>query len=346
MKSMENTPDKPAQTDVFDQFLQAFAIAPQSQTDPTILLQILSTTMYLADLPSLAQYLGPKLQQSQTLQPLITQIGLAIKEKHPAIQEFIQTILHKNLIPHLSESGSYSILWILHYIYLLQEITLGIAHNDNLNEEIKNHLLKKRKEFNIRESFWGSFIDIYRVVHNVFEPVKAKTMDKVYFFLKKMRFMERISRKTFFVRKNLISLNILEAVFTDIRQGYLKNARAGLSLIAHPLQNIAIEGPHKFVKQTFAKGWAELYETWNLAFVTGNMNNLHIIYPKLLIPCVLGASPENYLYFRTIALWLTVNFQLFAKIHNVNIRLPNARKYAKIWGDINDKYRSIYRKNF
>ena len=93
----------------------------------------------------------------------------------------------------------------------------------------------------------------------------------------------------------------------------------------------------------FNDEWTDLYQTWNLAFVTGNLTDLHIIYPKLLIPSVINASSDDYLFHRALSLWPTANFVLFNKSKGIeSLAFAQQEELAQLWGQINVKYAYDY----
>jgi hypothetical protein len=82
-----------------------------------------------------------------------------------------------------------------------------------------------------------------------------------------------------------------------------------------------------------------LYETWNLAFITGTVNYLQIYYPKLLIPAVIAADPLSYLSNRATSLWMSLNFRQFAAFsRKPDLLIPGKSELAKLWGEINLRY--------
>lgn len=211
-----------------------------------------------------------------------------------------------------------------------------MVNNLDLMQNIKSHYLKTRYKLLPQESsLWST----YKAAGGVFETAKLLTMDKVfdqyYSFMTKVKLDNQdLKNKSFGLRTN-----ILEATLTDTFKLNFSNAYAGKTLIANPIQNIYKD--KNLIKQVFSDGWSPLYETWNLAFVTANLNNLHIILPKLLIPSVIGASDDEYLFYRGLSLWITINLYLFHKIEKKeNIDLPDKIKnpIVKIWGEINKKH--------
>ena len=61
--------------------------------------------------------------------------------------------------------------------------------------------------------------------------------------------------------------------------------------------------------------------------------------PKLLIPSVIDAEPDKYLFNRALALWTSINFQYFAKLKgNPDVEFKNREQIAHVLGDINYKY--------
>jgi hypothetical protein len=159
-----------------------------------------------------------------------------------------------------------------------------------------------------------------------------------------------------------LRINIYEAGITEYNNGFKSNA-----ISAHALSEDAKKHCHREVFKSgsifpegeidefyqslnsddnyfptfaFHKDWVGLYETWNMAFILGELNNLHFLFPKLLIPSVLNAKPENFLGARIISLWLSINNTLFMNLDNLeNIAGPaKRREMAQAWGEINKEY--------
>jgi len=116
-------------------------------------------------------------------------------------------------------------------------------------------------------------------------------------------------------RKNAgLKLNIMEAVVKDVGAGHLDNAHVGAKLALMAVQSIEVVGAERGVKQVLPPGWVTLYQSWNLAFLVANLENLDLLIPKLLIPTVLDAEPEDYLFRRGVVLWYVANMTLFCLI--------------------------------
>jgi hypothetical protein len=159
----------------------------------------------------------------------------------------------------------------------------------------------------------------------------------------------------------LIRINIYEAGTTEYKNEFKANAICAYALS----ENIKTNPPHTTFKKKnvvpenntdifyksivekenffpvieFNQDWNSLYLTWNMAFVLGNLDDLDMIFPKLLIPTVINAESENFLNARIIALWLSINHIIFRKYHKKELVGPkNKKEMAKAWGEINKKY--------
>ena len=166
-----------------------------------------------------------------------------------------------------------------------------------------------------------------------------------------------------------LRINIYEAGATEYKNGFSNNALAAHVLAedvlyhCHPehyLQRQVIPENAKSDFYTSLMGdnfvpvvnlseeWKNLYLTWNMAFVLGELNNLHYLLPKLLIPSVLCAKSDNFLGVRIISLWVSINYALFLNFnHTEKLTAPeNRREMAELWGEINRKYaEAFYKKN-
>ena len=70
----------------------------------------------------------------------------------------------------------------------------------------------------------------------------------------------------------------------------------------------------------------KLYESWNLAFILSNLEDLYILIPKLMTPSVLTAKPEYYITTRIASLWLSINHILLRRLNRINEIIGPANK--------------------
>jgi hypothetical protein len=159
-----------------------------------------------------------------------------------------------------------------------------------------------------------------------------------------------------------IRINIYEACITEYRKNFIDNAISAHALcesIRHdPRAEVYKRGPvmpgtidNDFYQSLssennvllccdFSEEWNRLYQTWNLAFILGGLNDVHNLFPKLLIPSVLSSSREHFMATRVFALWISIHALLFRKLDRVEEVAGPARKgaMARAWGEINKKY--------
>ena len=116
------------------------------------------------------------------------------------------------------------------------------------------------------------------------------------------------------------------------------NAFPGLN--SNSFYNSLIDNKNIYVVNIFEQDWVSLYESWNLAFILSELDDLHILFPKLFIPSVINATDKNYMASRIITLWLSINTLLFKEFDQDKKVLgpKNKKEMAKVWGEINKKY--------
>lgn len=141
----------------------------------------------------------------------------------------------------------------------------------------------------------------------------------------------------------LLPVNIIEAMFEDIRLGNRDNAASAWPLVKDRPGSRAREAKNgdevaarwsddgKAILLSFAlpRRWADLYTTWNLAFVS-HYGDFPYLMTKLLIPQVNGYqdSPEEYIYNRLLALFCQLHYTGFGRID-----LARQRRNAMDWHD-------------
>ena len=126
----------------------------------------------------------------------------------------------------------------------------------------------------------------------------------------------------------LLPVNIIEAMFEDIRLGNRDNAASAWPLVKDRPGSWAREAKtgevaarwsedRKAILLSFAlpRKWADLYTTWNLAFVS-HYGDFPYLMTKLLIPQVNSYrdSPEEYIYNRLLALYCQLHYTGFGRI--------------------------------
>ena len=154
---------------------------------------------------------------------------------------------------------------------------------------------------------------------------------------------------------DVVSANILEAVITDLNNGFDDNAVCGTVLMRHPVNRDAVEGLRNArseaaldygnlnCKPALPRQWNNLYSSWNMAFGTGTFRNWVYGCAKLLNPTVAGAYHTEdeglYLAPRCYTLWFHLHWYAFvrAKRRSIEPRGANWRNTAltNLWGFIN-----------
>ncbi len=325
-----------------DQVMDKLKINLEIQTDPQMIAAILRDDMLLDDFDTVKTLLDSKLIDPKSLRPMLEKIRTGIVDKHPAVVEFLCAVTKENLI-QVSENTEYYVKRTIHNIYLLDILTKEMFDNWQFMVDLRAHFLKKREQLGINSDFIRSFIDIFKISGGLFFSAKTVTMDWVFSEYERIRRQGFIEQKDVNERKMGLTLNILEAVITDTRKEFRDNALTGVALTINPPEDIRLTGEHRALEYLLSPKWTSLYETWNLAFISGNMDNLDLLYPKLFIPQVLNAQSNEYLFNRALSLWVSINFYLFRKaLNKPDLDLPGRPQIATRWGEINYKYAKEY----
>ena len=126
----------------------------------------------------------------------------------------------------------------------------------------------------------------------------------------------------------MLPVNILEAKLLDFLEGNFANVGVALILAKQKPQKeenhcsgagptlLSVDGQAIQFNLALPLKWADLYQTWNMAFVT-NYNSWPYFLTKLLIPSVSGyqANPSEYLYNRVLALITHINWVLLGEMY-------------------------------
>lgn len=117
----------------------------------------------------------------------------------------------------------------------------------------------------------------------------------------------------------MLSVNINEAVAADVARAHFANAEAGLVLAehgpGHQGRGAGFTANREIrVWMPAPERWADLYQTWNLAFVS-HYPRFPFVMVKLAIPAVAGYhdEPETYIARRAIALHVHLHVLLLGR---------------------------------
>lgn len=201
------------------------------------------------------------------------------------------------------------------------------------------HINPRFREFKLSEEELKTCYKNHRL--NYFEYKLLKRKNKIKSFLE------------------LGKLNIYEAGITDYNKGFKANALCAEAL-SEELNNLNINIRYRkmliipanskncFYKQLtenysidfpVSQRWQSLYVSWNLAFVLGHLDNLDILFSKLLIPSVLSVKSNQFIEARVVSLWLSINFFIFRLEENNTLPGHHNRfEIAQEFGKINKKY--------
>lgn len=318
-------------------FLQ-LGIKENYMSRPELMKSILEDEMYLGDFEPFVQAIEPFLNNQISFDPMIREIKKAITDQHPAIVSFLCEAVSDGMFED-TQDLYYRVERVLHHSFLLNELVKEMASLD-FTLKLKDYFEDLKSQNGVRSSFFGELIDVFKTTHSLFQTAKLVTVDKKTIaqyidFRKRMD----LTSEDLKAKNRGLRLNILEARQADIFRGFKDNAAVASVLKDSPIKEIFVFGDkeNNIVIQKFAPGWHSLYQTWNLAFVTGNLDDLDVIYPKLLIPEVINAHPDLYLYKRGIALWVTTNIVLLRRLKGIEPLpvSPKMKKIAKAWGSIN-----------
>lgn len=160
--------------------------------------------------------------------------------------------------------------------------------------------------------------------------------------------------------KGFLTMNISEAMAADVWMRNFDNARAGWPLAMNQageeLDPRLQTGPTTFtadgkrleIRLALPKKWADLYQVWNMAFVSQSSDSV-LWLTKLLIPQVSDYSnyPTEYIYRRALALYATMHYMILGRLDNKLAGVPRIdwafdAGLTDLWGNVNLKFAKSY----
>ena len=313
---------------------QQLGLNSLTQTDPVMLRDVLENQMFLGDFQPFKTRIQRYLDAPAPLGAFMASIESGIISKHPVFVKFLCQGLQDHLF---SDAHAYSdqVKRIVHHTFLLDLLTREMIADDIFMLAVRDHYNKKRTEYDVDTS-----VGVYEATgNNLFETAKMFSASIAFDQYVDFRARARLTPADLLEKNIGLFANIAEATATDAAHGFGYNMMAGRLLAKDLVKKLWTDGPHTEIKQRLVTGWSELYENWNMAFISGNLSDLDILYPKLLIPCLINAAPEDYLYRRGLALWVSANMVLLRKVIQPGFQsIGPFPKAADSWGKINAAY--------
>jgi hypothetical protein len=109
----------PTASQTIEQLLSHWRIDLDQSTDPALLAEVLQHDLCLHELAAFVELLGVRLTEPQPLLPLLESIGAGLRDRHPAVVDFVRTALAAELLPALEPAGAAVLRRLLHHTYLL-----------------------------------------------------------------------------------------------------------------------------------------------------------------------------------------------------------------------------------
>jgi hypothetical protein len=333
------------------------------KTDPVIFQSILDE-MELLDLESqydpVRTFFTQATNTPQEIDTLLESVQRSLSADYPMIVEFLEMALTNRWL-----RPSPTIVWSLHVGVILETLTAAMLESNDFTLELQQHINAKRRSFGIStESGFSTFTNCWRITNSMFLAAKVVTVDPAlsYFIFRRQHLdNSKDNLRNLFLKGKLsfveylaelpvteenpghhhdgLLVNIMEACVTELQAGFEDNALCAHTLMlelqkAAPAKNAANE------IEPLSRDWISLYESWNGAFILGEIEDLPLVLPKLFIPSVLGASPQKYVEARTYSLWLTLNALLFKELKGKTVHQmdPSSSVASLFWGSINERY--------
>jgi len=371
-------PSRAALEKCVDAVAEKLGITQDMKTDPAVLQDILKNTMYLDDVPEITKLFEKEFKEPTSLTPLLKAIKDGVTDKHPAVGTVMCAALNdpstKDLV--FGNVNKDVIKRTVHQTYLLEHIVGKLAKDPELLRKLLPIMRSKTEKLTANgkqdaqcgaqsgllkrmfsavgakinyllggtDADWCRYSQLYQSA-GLFLLVKDISVAMGMEGIQGLRESEDITPERTAAHSRGVSINVAEATMQDFAHGFYDNTAVGYDLAKRGFTTMHVAGTKKkIVEYDYQKDYAPLYESWNLAFITGNMHSLHLLYPKLLIPRVLFSDTKRYIHNRGIALWLTINFFLADEIKRANagltehVKFPGQKELAIIWGKVNSRY--------
>jgi len=309
------------------------------KTDIKLLNDILENDMHMKDMAGTQSLLKTELVAEQPLLPMLEKVRKGLTAVHPAVGVALCVALSDEKTAGIFDAPNAAyIKRTIHHMFLLDKIVDKMARDRVYMKDVNSHLIDKVHSMTPHKSWIGHIYDLFKAA-GMFGVAKSYSINGAMDDYAKFREAGVITHDESESRKQGLTLNCLEATVADFAHGYFENAKVGRALSWDHPSVIDIVGQDRQVEYVNRMEYAQLYETWNLAFITGNLDYLNMLYPKLLIPTVILADANSYLFKRVLALAVSINFYLMATLQGKErVNFKGSKDLSDVWGHVNARY--------
>jgi len=329
-------PDKNELAKCVDAAAGIIGIDLNMKADSKVMMSILKEDMLLDDMPAVNGLLAADLKGGQPLRPMLEKVREGISSLHPALGVVLCNALRDKLIV----PGSPDIIKrSIHHMYLLDKLTAKMAEDVTFMEAIHDFLYAKTQAMVVSPTRIGRAFSLFQAA-GLFGVAKDYSVNKGMGEFIVLRKKGTVAPEDAEERAHNLAVNIAEATATDALHLNVNNVKLGYFLAKNKSTGIQlVGGDKKLIRYGLSMDWARLYETWNFAFITANLDFPNLLYPKLLAPRVLLADGGDYIYERAVALWLSINFYLIANLKaKEHVVLPHKAEIGALWAKVNRRY--------
>lgn len=294
------------------------------------------------ELQRVSSWLLPRDMTERKSKDFINKMAV-LAEKNPYLLNFLKMARNgkfKSLSQSVKSEGKQLFPDLVAYSVVLERLTKATYDDPNILESCVKIFKKERRK-------------ISRFKHEtLFRKIKLESIEGP--------IIEHIilkSYKTGKVAKNagrfILFLNILEATLADVIERNRDNVKVGWELAINKAGSknnnlVTGAGPSGWsrdkkgisLRPPLPKEWADLYQTWNMAFVSQSQSFPYLII-KLLIPQVANYqnNPALYLHKRVLALYICLNYLIFDCAKRMEAKIPAIRwddkELTRLWGKSN-----------
>jgi hypothetical protein len=277
---------------------------------------------------------------TEQVHAFLDQVGENI-DANSCLRRFLLSVewrRYPTLLRKIADEGPKIIPDAVSFAMALQKLTEALYQDYRLMSPLLSHWENERREASVNKymtMFW-----------------KVKRASIKYPLEKMIEFHESGEIPAGFLGV-LLPFNILEAAAADLLLGFSSNAKTGWTLAVNRPYKLRREGQTQARTTAWSQDkkafnynlplpqmWADLYQSWNLAFIT-TFRDFPFAFAKLLIPAVSGYRdhPREYLYHRKLALFIYIYYAGFyrsGKAQRGEVIMDwSDHELTRFWGEVN-----------
>lgn len=317
-----------------DKMIAELGVDHEMMSDPVLLNDILKNDLFLDEVPSIREVLGEKLAKPISMAPMLMTIRSALINRHPAVMEFFCVALEQKLVKDIELNR------FLHHLFIADDVVQAMARDPRVTEDVYESLIKQFKKFS-NSKFDRTAEQLFEDMGGGLAAKGTSSISDAFDRYREIRAQTELSTEAKKKLRENAEETYLVGAAMDWFSGAKKNSSSGHVLSLQKIKEIVVSKDGR-INYHVPADWVSLEFAWEFCSHL-SMKLPYLALSSLLMPLVIAARPEDYIFHRVLAHWTLFTMSFLAKLSGTATLILDANiELRDAFGAINERFALRY----